>query len=186
MKRAVLVVCLGLFGCDDEGGDDASSSSTGAGSTGAEGSTGSSSSTTDATTTEAGSSSTGEAGSTGGGSTGGSTGADESGSSSTGAEAVVSFADIQVDLENVRGGQGDYPSCIDGGPCHNNPQRNVVLVADPTPEQLMANYQAIVNAPATPWVTPMDDTAQMLNEVPIPADVRARWLAWIQAGAPFE
>ena len=50
----------------------------------------------------------------------------------------------------------------------------------------MRNYQSILNAPGTPWVTPLDDSAQMLNEVPIPDDVRARWLAWIQAGAPFE
>lgn len=99
---------------------------------------------------------------------------------------MVSFADIQVDLENMDGAQGEYPSCIDGGPCHNNPDRNVVLVANPTPEQLMQNYQNILDAPGTPWVTPMDDTAQMLNEVPIPDDVRARWLAWIEAGAPFD
>lgn len=193
MKRALLAVCLGLFGCDDDGGDDASSSSTGAaGSTSeAMGSTSAAGSTTDTpgvTTDEPGSSSSGGGGSTSDGTTGGSTGADESGegSSSTGADAVVSFADIQVDLENMGGAQGEYPSCIDGGPCHNNPDRNVVLVADPTPEQLMQNYQNILDAPGTPWVTPMDDTAQMLNEVPIPEDIRARWLAWIEAGAPFE
>ncbi len=192
MKRTFLLVCLGLFGCDDDGGDDASSSSTGvAGSTSeAMGSTSTGGSTTDnpdTTTGEAGSSSSEGGGSTSDGTTGGSTGADESGgSSSTGKGAVVSFADIQVDLENMGGAQGQYPSCIDGGPCHNNPDRNVVLVADPTPEQLMQNYQNILDAPGTPWVTPMDETAQMLNEVPIPDDIRARWLAWIEAGAPFE
>ena len=192
MKRALIVVCLGLFGCDDEGGDGGSSSSTGAAgsSTGAMGSSSGGGSTTDnpdgSTTDEAGSSSTGGGGSTSDGTTGGSTGADESGGSdSTGADAVVSFAEIQVDLENMGGAQGEYPSCIDGGPCHNNPDRNVVLVADPTPEQLMQNYQNILDAPGTPWVTPMDDTAQMLNEVPIPEDIRAKWLAWIEAGAPF-
>lgn len=193
MRRVLFVALLGVLGCDDDGGGDASSGTTGMASTsgGSEDTSGGEASTTAAGSSTA--ASTGGVGSTGdGGSTSetettaaGSSESGESGSS-TGDDAVVSFADIQVDLENVDGAQGAFPSCIDGVPCHNNPDRNVVLVANPTPEQLMQNYQNILDAPGTPWVTPLDDSAQMLNEVPIPDDVRARWLAWIQAGAPFE
>ncbi len=189
MKRVLLVAMLGVFGCDDDDGDGSSGSSTGAmRTTSGEGSStsgeGTTTGVTPTTTGAEGSSSSGGEDASSSGSTGS---LDETGgSSSSGGASVVGFAEIQVDLENMDGAQGAYPSCIDGAPCHNNPERNVVLVADPTPEQLMQNYQNIINAPAVPWVTPMDDTAQMLNEVPIPEDVRARWLAWIEAGAPFE
>lgn len=192
MRRVLFVALLGVLGCDDDGDGDASSGTTGMASTSgdSEGTSGEASTTAAASTTTASTESTGstgDGGSTSGTETteGGSSESGESGSS-TGNEAVVSFADIQIDLENVDGAQGAFPSCIDGVPCHNNPDRNVVLVANPTPEQLMQNYQNILDAPGTPWVTPLDDSAQMLNEVPIPDDVRARWLAWIQAGAPFE
>ncbi|MEM7160111.1 MAG: hypothetical protein AAF799_45155 [Myxococcota bacterium] len=184
MKRAVLVACLGLLGCGDDGGGDSTSSSTGAaGSTSeAMGTTSTAGSTTDTpdTTTGVGESSSSEGGDI--------TGADESegGSDSSGSGAAITFAEIQTDLENMGGVQGAYPSCIDGASCHNNPDRNVVLVANPTPAQLMQNYQNILDAPGVPWVTPLDDTAQMLNEVAIPDDVRARWLEWIVDGAPFE
>ncbi|MEM6290418.1 MAG: hypothetical protein AAGA54_04105 [Myxococcota bacterium] len=197
MRRTLMVMVLALAGCDDGGGDDP------AGTTGTEATTGQGTTTigpsettmpqpgtTDAATTDApGSSSEGSASSSSDGDSTGdasSEGSESGDSSSGGRDSVVGFVDIQVDLENMGGAQGAYPSCIDGPACHNNPERNVFLVADPTPEQLMANYQAILDAPGTPWVTPMDDTAQMLNEVPIPDDVRARWLAWIQAGAPFD
>ena len=194
MKRALLVALIGVSGCDDEGGEDSSPGTTGAaGSTSMLSSSAGTSSSTDASTTAAGTETTDAIGSSSGSGVGSTDGSSSSGGSgsggssdSTGAAGVVSFAEIQVDLENVDGAQGAFPSCIDGVPCHNNPDRNVVLVADPTPEQLMQNYQNILNAPGTPWVTPLDDSAQMLNEVSIPDDVRARWLAWIQAGAPFE
>lgn len=189
MRRVLFVAVLGVFGCGDDEGAAGTSGTTGQGSTSeAGGSTSGEGSTTDvdpSTTAAATSSSTSGAPT----STGGSETADGSSSesgSSTGGETAIGFAEIQVDLENMAGAQGAYPSCIDGVPCHNNPDRNVVLVANPTPEQLMQNYQSILDAPGTPWVTPLDDSAQMLNEVSIPDDIRARWLAWIQAGAPFE
>lgn len=184
MRGVLLLAVLGLVGCDGGGGDASGTvgSTGGTTTTGGQDETSVGVGTTDApVSTTANESSS----STGGSSTGGTTG--DPGSSSTGdLDGVVGFAEIQVDLQNARGAQGSYPSCIDGVPCHNNPDRNVVLVADPTPEQLMRNYQNILDAPGTPWVTPLDDSAQMLNEVPIPDDVRARWLAWIEAGAPFE
>lgn len=207
MRRLLLGLCL-VIGCDDEGND---------GTTVANGTTGSptsgaptlattgdtqdpssdpSNATTGATQTTATSevSSTGEPSSTspssgsGGSETGSSSSGDRgTGSDSSTGEAGMTFADIQIDLENMNGAQGDYPSCIDGGgACHANPARNVVLISNPDAAELMQNYENILNAPGVPWVTPQDDTAQMLNEVPIPKDVRARWLAWIQAGAPFD
>lgn len=189
MRRVLFAALFGLFGCDDEEGGAGSSGSTGvAGST----SQGSSSNTTAASSSGGGSSTstTGGTSSTGNVETSSSDSGDSSGSSeggsSTGAGSAIGFAEIQVDLENMGGAQGAFPSCIDGVPCHNNPDRNVVLVANPTPAELMQNYQNILDAPGTPWVTPLDDSAQMLNEVSIPDDVRARWLGWIQAGAPFE
>ena len=138
-------------------------------------------------TTDAPGTTSGDAASSSSDGGGSSTAADEtSDGSSSGSGAAITFAEIQIDLENMGGVQGAYPSCIDGASCHNNPDRNVVLVANPTPMQLMQNYQNIIDAPGVPWVTPMDDTAQMLNEVAIPDDIRARWLEWIQDGAPFE
>jgi hypothetical protein len=184
MQRVLLVFTLGMFGCADEGEGDASSSGGSTGgdtSSGGQGGDSVGGSTLDEPATTRGEDSSS---STTGSST--STGGAQEGSSTSGAAAVIGFAEIQADLENVDGAQGSYPSCIDGVPCHNNPDRNVVLVADPTPQQLMQNYQNILDAPGVPWVTPLDDSAQMLNEVPVPDDVRARWLAWIQAGAPFE
>jgi hypothetical protein len=104
------------------------------------------------------------------------------------AVAVVGFSEIELDLENKDSSRGTEPSCTDGSMCHSNPARHVVIVPNPTPDQLRENWQHIVNVPTgdPPWVTPPDETAQMLNEVPIPDDMRARWLAWIEAGAPFD
>ncbi|MCH9683964.1 MAG: hypothetical protein K0V04_21200, partial [Deltaproteobacteria bacterium] len=132
------------------------------------------------------------AGSTADPSTGGSSGAADSSSggngSSSGGMAAIPYAQIQLELENANGEYGPYPSCTNGASCHSNPARNVHIIPNPTPEEMMDNWLAIVNVPqgVTPWVTPLDGTAQMLNEVPVPDDVRARWLEWIQAGAPFE
>ena len=195
MRSLLIVAMFGVCGCGDDDGELASSSSSSsgpietssgaiAGSTSEAGSTGVVSTTTDAEGSSTSSASKGSTSSTGSeDDSGGSSEGSSEGSS--GGAAVVGFAEIQVDLENMGGAQGQYPSCIDGAPCHNNPARNVVLVANPTPEQLMQNYQNIIDAPGVPWVTTLDDTAQMLNEVPIPDDVRARWLAWIEAGAPY-
>lgn len=99
----------------------------------------------------------------------------------------LDYAQIQLELENVGGKYGAYPSCTAGGPCHSNPDRNIHIVEDPSPAEMMQNWVNITNVPAgvTPWVTPLDDTAQMLLEVPVPDDVRARWLKWIEAGAPY-
>lgn len=122
-------------------------------------------------------------------STGGSSGgSDSGGGSSSGGKAGITYAEIQLELENQAQMFGNYESCTDGASCHQNPARNVHIVPNPDPGQLMQNWMNVVNVPGgvTPWVTPLDDTAQMLNEVPIPADVRARWLEWIQDGAPFQ
>ena len=123
-----------------------------------------------------------------GGSDTGGGGSDSGSGSGSGGRAAITYADIQLELENANGAFGNYESCTDGASCHQNPARNVHIVPNPTPAQLMTNWSNIVNVPqgVVPWVTPADDTAQMLNEVPIPADVRARWLEWIQNGAPFE
>ncbi len=196
LSAALLV----LGGCDDSDSDSGSevetdaagtSSSPPAGSTTDEpdpsGPTSDDPSSTSDASTRGGSASSG--GSTGEEDSSDSTGSqDASSTDSTGSAGsdVVGFAEIQVDLENMGGAVGNYASCTDGVPCHNNPDRNVHIVSDPSPAQLLQNWENIVNAPGTPWITPLDDSAQMLNEVPIPDDVRARWLTWIQAGAPFE
>ncbi|HBQ18811.1 MAG TPA: hypothetical protein DEF51_49360 [Myxococcales bacterium] len=72
--------------------------------------------------------------------------------------------------------------------CHEFAVRNVLIVLDPDATELRANWDRIVNVGpgVTPWVTPRDDSAQMLSEIAIPADVRARWLEWIVLGAPFD
>ena len=110
------------------------------------------------------------------------------GSAGQASAPVVGFSEIQLDLENKDGSRGNYQSCTDGTMCHQNPARHVVIVASPTDQELHDNWDHIVHVPAgdPPWVTPADETARMLTEVPIPDDVRARWLAWIKAGAPFD
>lgn len=107
-------------------------------------------------------------------------GGSDAGAPDAGLEAI-GFATIQADLE-AEGCTGT------GGACHESAARNVLIVLDPDPTELRANWDRIVNVGpgVTPWVTPRDDSAQMLNEVAIPADVRARWLEWIVLGAPFD
>ncbi len=185
---------------DDSGGDDGNASvgSSGAmtsGLTSSSGTTPGSDTSADPSTdgsTDAGPGSTSGNDSSDGGmatdSGGSSGGSDTGGGSSSGGQAAITYADIQAELENAGQMFGNYESCTDGASCHQNPARNVHIVPNPDPAQLMTNWSNIVDVPqgVVPWVTPADDTAQMLNEVPIPADVRARWLAWIQDGAPFE
>lgn len=119
---------------------------------------------------------------------GGASGTDTGAGSSSGGRAAITFADMQAELQNEAMAFGNYESCTTGASCHANPARNVQIVPNPDPAQLMQNWTNIVNVPpgVTPWVTPLDQTAGILNEVPLPADVNARWLQWVQDGAPFD
>ena len=46
--------------------------------------------------------------------------------------------------------------------------------------QLEANYRAVL-----PWTRGATPGGRFVNEVPLPAVVKARWLSWIEGGAPL-
>ncbi|MEM9072479.1 MAG: hypothetical protein AAGE52_28490 [Myxococcota bacterium] len=93
--------------------------------------------------------------------------------------ATVGFVVIQEDLDNE--------GCTTAS-CHASDARNVLILPGATGDNLRANWERITNVDdgVTPWVLPPDDRAQMLREVPVPDEVRSRWLSWIEDGAPFE
>jgi hypothetical protein len=97
-----------------------------------------------------------------------------------GSTTTMSFPPVQGDLDTM--------GCATGG-CHEirvNPTQ-LHLVYQPATDALRRqNYQQ-----ALPWTSAPMKNGQLLpggrltNEVPLPPEMRARWLDWISNGAPY-
>ena len=90
----------------------------------------------------------------------------------------MSWVEIQTDL--------DERGCATGG-CHeafSRPDQMKLIFRPRGVAELQANYQS-----ALPWAhsgaPPGTPGGALVNQVPLPAAVRARWLRWIEQGSPF-
>jgi hypothetical protein len=97
----------------------------------------------------------------------------DAGALTDGGLGPASFSPIQDDV--------DFMGCASGG-CHETrraPGQLHLRFQPASLDELRANHDAIL-----PW-TQEAGGGRFVNEVPLPAEIRARWMNWIAQGAPF-